>query len=37
MEFARHLLIEHGFSVNCGQSILYGICSDCRKKGEAAK
>ena len=32
--FAQHLLLEHGFSVNCGQSILYGICAACREKGE---
>jgi len=37
LEFARHLLTEHGFSVNCGQSILYGICAACREKGDATK
>ncbi len=30
--FAKHLLSEHGFSINCGQSILYGVCAECRKK-----
>ncbi|MBE6589255.1 MAG: transcriptional repressor [Ruminococcaceae bacterium] len=34
-EFVSHLLSEHGFSVDCGQSILYGICADCRGKGGA--
>lgn len=28
--FAAHLLEEHGFSVNCGQSVLYGLCAACR-------
>ncbi|MBE6554004.1 MAG: hypothetical protein E7666_06660 [Ruminococcaceae bacterium] len=36
LRFAEHLLAEHGFSVNCGQSILYGICAECRKKEGAA-
>ena len=30
--FAAHLNREHGFLVDCGQSILYGICSACRQK-----
>ena len=34
-DFAAHLLAEHGFFVNCGQSILFGLCADCKKK-EAA-
>ena len=33
--FAAHLLKEHGFSIDCGQSLLYGVCADCRK-GERA-
>ena len=33
-EFINHLFAEHGFSVDCGQSILYGVCADCRKGGE---
>ncbi len=32
--FASHLLEEHGFWVDCGQSILYGVCANCRKQGE---
>ncbi|MBQ8310376.1 MAG: transcriptional repressor [Clostridia bacterium] len=35
-DFALHLLREHGFSVNCGQSILYGVCADCRERGGAS-
>lgn len=36
LEFADHLLREHGFAVDCGQSILYGLCKTCRTlaKGE---
>ena len=29
-EFAEHLLGEHGFFVDPGQTILYGVCKDCR-------
>ena len=29
--FARHLLTEHGFDIDCGQSLLYGVCAGCRK------
>ena len=32
VEFAAHLLREHGFAVDCGQSILYGLCADCLTK-----
>ncbi len=37
IEFAAHLLKEHGFAVDCGQSILYGVCAACRsqKGGQA--
>lgn len=31
LEFAAHLLQVHGFAVDCGQSILYGVCATCRK------
>jgi Fur family ferric uptake transcriptional regulator len=31
VRFAAHLLTAHGFSVDCGRSILYGICADCRR------
>ena len=30
--FVGHLMSEHGFEVYCGQSILYGLCRDCRTK-----
>ena len=33
-EFARHLLAEHGFAVDCGQTVLYGLCADCRRQRE---
>ncbi|MBQ9785744.1 MAG: transcriptional repressor [Clostridia bacterium] len=29
-EFIHHLFAEHGFWVDCGQTILYGVCSICR-------
>lgn len=32
-EIAEHLLGEHGFLVDPGQTILYGVCADCRGKG----
>ena len=30
--FTEHLLQKHGFAVDCGQSILYGICAACRAR-----
>ncbi len=35
-DFIRHLEVEHGFSVHCGESILYGVCAECREKGGEA-
>ena len=35
-EFAAHLLAEHGFTIDCGQSILYGVCAHCRAAGGRA-
>ena len=32
--FAAHLLAVHGFQVDRGQSILYGVCASCRARGE---
>lgn len=32
LEFAGHLLAEHGFEIDCGQSMLYGLCAKCRAK-----
>lgn len=29
LDFARHLLSDHGFSVDCGRSMLYGVCAVC--------
>lgn len=34
-DFVGHLFSEHGFSVDCGRSILYGVCAVCQGKGEA--
>lgn len=36
-EFVRHLAAEHGFAVDPGKTILYGLCDACREKkgGEA--
>jgi Fur family ferric uptake transcriptional regulator len=33
-EFAEHMLREHGFLINCGRSVLYGVCAACMRKGE---
>lgn len=30
--FARHLMAEHGFAIDCGRSVLYGYCRECLKK-----
>ena len=30
LRFVAHLLEKHGFLVDCGQSILYGVCDACR-------
>ena len=35
LEFAAHLLQEHGFRIDCGQSLLYGVCAACRKEARA--
>ncbi len=35
--FTLHLLREHGFEIDCGQSILYGRCADCRGDGEVTE
>lgn len=31
-EISEHLLAEHGFEIDCSQSMLVGLCSECRKK-----
>ena len=33
--FVAHLLSEHGFAVDRGQSVLYGLCDACRKMRDA--
>ena len=35
-EFAEHMLRDHGFLINCGRSVLYGVCAACMHKGETA-
>lgn len=30
-EMKEHLMHDHGFSITCQNSVIYGICSDCRK------
>jgi Fur family ferric uptake transcriptional regulator len=35
-DFAEHILREHGFMINCGISVLYGVCAACMRKGEVA-
>lgn len=32
--FAEHLLRAHGFRIDCGQSMLYGVCADCLAAAE---
>ena len=32
-ETEKHLLDGHGFAVDPGRTVLYGICRDCRQKG----
>ena len=33
-EFAKHLMDDHGFAIDCGQSMLYGVCATCAGAGE---
>ena len=33
-ELLRHIRDDHGFTVDSGRSILYGICGKCRKAAE---
>lgn len=35
-EIAAHLEKEHGFAVDSGRSVLYGICTECQKKNAGA-
>ena len=31
-EIAEHVLKDHGFTLQCKNSIIYGLCRECRKK-----
>ena len=31
-EISEHVLKDHGFQIQCKNSIIYGICSDCQGK-----
>lgn len=31
-EISEHIQKDHGFELQCRNSILYGVCKDCRKK-----
>ena len=31
-----HFLNEHGFSVDCGRTVIYGLCAECREKKDRA-
>ncbi len=32
-ELRRHIEKEHRFTINMADTVLYGVCADCRKKG----
>ena len=32
-EIAEHVNIEHGFQIQCKNSIIYGVCRNCLEKG----
>lgn len=32
-EISSHILESHGFTLQCKNSMLYGICRDCKKEG----
>lgn len=32
--FAAHLRAEHGFVIDCGQTMLYGLCAECYATAE---
>ncbi len=36
-ELIAALQKDGGFAVDCGQSVFYGVCSDCQKKGGGAR
>lgn len=32
-----HFKTEHGFMLNCGKTVIYGLCSDCADKNSGGK
>jgi Fur family ferric uptake transcriptional regulator len=36
-EISHHLMKEHGFSIDCGESMLVGLCRECRAATERLK
>ena len=36
-EIAKHIRKDHGFTLQCKNSILYGICQKCREQKSAAE
>lgn len=36
-EIAAHILADHGFALQCKNSIIYGLCKACRKKQNEMK
>ena len=33
-EISEHILNDHGFSLQCRNSIIYGVCRACKQKGK---
>ncbi len=33
-ELGRHILNEHGFTIDYTRTVFYGLCADCKKKRE---
>lgn len=33
-EIVEHLMQDHGFRLDCGDSVLVGLCADCRRSEE---
>ena len=31
-ELSRHIMVHHGFELQCESSVLYGICKECRNE-----
>lgn len=36
-EISSHILKEHGFSLDCRNSVIYGVCSRCMRREKAVK